>query len=265
MSIGKESKLITHLQSLSSVAVAFSGGVDSTYLLHIARIALGERVVALTINSPYTPDWELEEAKELSGQIGVQHIIFEMDIDETIRKNPADRCYLCKKMLFTKMRSFVEENKLGVLVDGTNADDTSDYRPGMRALRELQVKSPLLECGLTKQEIRKNSKGLKLPTCNKPAYACMMTRIPHDTEVTVEKLKQIEKSETFLHAQGLKAVRVRHHGDIARIEIAKEERDRLFSADLMDTISEQLKQFGFQYVTMELAGYKTGSMNRYLQ
>lgn len=262
MSIEKETKLIEHLKDLGSVAIAFSGGVDSTYLLKVARIALGDKAVALTINSPYIPDWELDEAKELVEEIGTTHTIFEMGIDDSIRENPTDRCYRCKKILFTKMKEYSTSNNLGVLVDGTNADDTSDYRPGMRALKELGIKSPLLECGLTKQEIRDNSKRVGLPTFDKPAYACMLTRIPHDTEITEEMLKRIEKSEAFLHEQGIKAVRVRSHDNIARIEIARDQRERLFDVDLMDAISDKLQKYGFDFVTMDMAGYRIGSMNQ---
>jgi len=262
MNTEKVDKMVKYISGFNKVAIAFSGGVDSTYLLKIASMALGrDGVLALTVKSPYIPDWEIKEAKAITRKLDVEHIIISQPINESIINNPEDRCYLCKKLLFTKMTEYAKKFGCDGLMDGSNADDTSDYRPGMRALKELKVISPLLRFGLTKKVIREHSKALGLATHDKPAYACLLTRLPHDTIVSPEVLNRIEMAEVYLHSLGIKDVRVRVHGDIARIEINKNLRYILFDESKMDMIDRALKTFGFKYVTMDLAGYKMGSFN----
>jgi uncharacterized protein len=254
--------LINYLKDLGSVVVAFSGGVDSTFLLKAAKEALGDKAAALTVVSPYIPKWEIEEAKELVKEIGIRHEFLEVPviIDE-IKFNPEDRCYLCKTAVFTMVKKFANKNGYNYVVDGTNADDINDYRPGLRALKELEIKSPLLENKLSKNEIRELSKELNLPTWNKPPYACLLSRIPYGTELKVEEFEKIERSEKYLMDKGFRAVRVRCHGDLARIEVPREDIPRLFDINLMDEISSKLKEFGFKYVSLDMQGYRTGSLN----
>ncbi len=257
----KYTNLIDYLKELESIVVAFSGGVDSTFLLVAAKEALGDRVKAVTIASPYIPKWEIEEAKELAHKIGVDHEIITVPLSDKIKDNPEDRCYLCKGFVFSKIKEIAKEQGYKYVVDGSNQDDTKDYRPGMRALNELNIVSPLLECGLTKGEIRYFSEKKDLQTWNKPAYACLLTRIPYGNKLTIEEFEKIEKSEVYMMNLGFKAVRVRSHGDLARIEIPKEERNRLFDEKLLDKISYKLKEFGFKYVTLDMEGYRMGSFN----
>lgn len=258
----KYRKLIEYLKGLGSVVVAYSGGVDSTFLLKACTEALGDKAIAITVVSPYIPKWEIEEAKELINDIGSRHEFLEVPIIlEEIKFNPSDRCYLCKKAIFTKILSSAKEKGFNYVIDGTNADDTKDYRPGLRALGELKIKSPLLECGLTKADIRRFSKELELPTWDKPAYACLLSRIPYNEEIKVEELDKIERSEKYLMDLGFRAVRVRYHGDLARVEVPKEHLNRFFEEDLLNKVSQTLKGFGFKYVALDMEGYRMGSLN----
>ena len=261
----KYHRLIQYLKDLESVVVAFSGGVDSTFLLKAAKEALGDKVTALTVVSPYIPKWEIEEAKELVKHIGIKHSFIEVPIIDEIRNNPSDRCYLCKKAIFTLIKNFALDNGYKYVVDGTNFDDTKDYRPGLRALGELGITSPLLECEITKSEIRDFSKELGLNTWDKPPYACLLSRIPYDTRLTEEEFRKIESSEKYLMDKGFRAVRVRSHGEIARIEVPTAERQKLFNLELMDEIVKSLKGFGFKYISMDMEGYRTGSLNEVLK
>lgn len=255
-------KLLQYVKELKSVVIAFSGGVDSTFLTYVAKEALGEKAVAITIESPYIPKWEIQESKDLAKKIGIRHIVLTAEIDGSIRNNPADRCYLCKTVVFSKILE--EAKKLGahVVMDGTNLDDIKDYRPGMRALTELSVVSPLMACKWTKDMIRSASKDVGLATHDKPAYACLLTRIPYNTKISKQTLERIEKSEVYMMKLGFRAVRVRDHGDFARIEVARDKRKDLFNEELLDQISEELKSYGYKYVGIEASGYSMGSFNK---
>ena len=262
----KFQKLKDSIQDLGSVAIAYSGGVDSTFLLKVAADVLGNKVIAITAKSTTYPEREFKEAVKYIGDIGAKHIVIiseELEI-EGFAKNPIDRCYFCKKELFSKVRKVADDNNINAVLDGSNADDVSDYRPGMKAANELKVISPLKDAGLTKDNIRELSKRLGLPTWNKPAFACLSSRFPYGNEITVEKLSMVERAEQFLLDLGFRQIRVRHHGDIARVEVNVEERSKFFSTEMMDKVANELKSIGFKYVTLDLLGYRTGSMNEVL-
>jgi uncharacterized protein len=252
----KYRQLISYLTDLGDAAVAFSGGVDSTFLLNAAYDALGNKVIALTVKSPYIPDWEIAEAIDYAGKLGVKHLIIETPLTREIMHNPENRCYLCKRFIFKKLRDIAVQKGFKNLVDGTNSDDSSDTRPGMKALKELNVLSPLKENEFSKQDIRRLSRMLGLPTWEKPAYACLLTRIPYNTAVEDVILRRIENAEKFLIDLGIKAVRVRTHGDIARIEVDPSLIKKVIKKNLFKTINEQLKSLGFKYVTLDLEGYR---------
>lgn len=257
----KYNELIKYLKDLGKVILAFSGGVDSTFLLRVAKEALGENVKAVTILSPYIPKWEIAEAQELVKELGVKHEIIEAPIIDSIKFNPEYRCYLCKTAVFSMILSVAKEQGYNCVIDGTNFDDISDYRPGLKALKELNVKSPLLECKLTKEEIRAFSKELGLNTWDKPPYACLLTRIPYGNELKVEDFEKIENAEKYMMSIGFRAVRVRCHGDLARVEVSRNDRSKLFNEKLLDTIATNIKECGFKYVTLDLQGYRVGSFN----
>lgn len=254
--------LVDYIKNLENVAVAFSGGVDSTFLAYAAKKALGDKAIAITIESPYIPKWEIQEARDLAEQIGIRHIVLPAKIHPSILNNPSDRCYLCKKIVFSMILEEAQKQGAKVVMDGSNFDDTKDYRPGLRALKELEVVSPLMACEWTKEMIRVASKEANLATHDKPAYACLLTRIPYDTLITEEELVRIEKSEVFLMKLGFRAVRVRSHGDLARIEVPKDKRKELFNEELLDNISNELKSYGYQFVAFEASGYSMGSFNK---
>ena len=257
--------LIQSLKNMKKVILAFSGGVDSTFLLKVAKEALGDNVKAVTIQSPYIPKWEIAEAKQLVAELGVAFEILEAPIIDEIRNNPENRCYLCKTAVFSQIKAIAEREGYPYVIDGTNFDDIGDYRPGLKALSELKIKSPLLECQLTKQEIRNFSKKLGLTTWDKPPYACLLTRIPYGNELKEEDFIKIEKAERYMMERGFRAIRVRCHENLARIEVNKTDRSNLFNEVLLDEISRKFKEFGFKYVTLDLEGYRVGSLNETIE
>ena len=255
-----------NIKKRGSAAIAFSGGVDSTFLVKVAHEILGDNVITVTATSSTYPERELKEAIKYAKNIGVKHLIIsseELDI-EGFASNPKNRCYYCKKELFTKIKAVAKENVVEYVFDGSNLDDNGDYRPGMQAARELEVISPLKEANLTKADIRELSKELELPTWNKPSFACLSSRFPYGRKITIPKLKMVEEAEQFLLDMGIRQVRVRHHGEIARIEVSPEERIKFFDIEVMDKIGEKFKDIGFAYVTLDILGYRTGSMNEVL-
>ena len=262
----KKKHLEDYLRSLGSVAVAFSSGVDSTFLLKTAHDVLGSRALAVTARSCSFPARELNEAKAFCESEGIEQIIVdseELDI-EGFRQNPKNRCYLCKHELFSKIRAIAAERGIACIAEGSNVDDEGDYRPGPIAVAELEVKSPLREAGLTKAEIRELSKELGLSTWNKQSFACLSSRFVYGETISEEKLSMVDRAEQRLLDLGFHQVRVRVHGDLARIEIDRAEFAKMSASDTVDQIARYLHELGFLYVTLDLDGYKTGSMNRTL-
>lgn len=257
----KYKNLINFLKGLNSVAIAFSGGVDSTFLVVAAKQALDKNVVAFTVNTPYIPDWEIEEARDLAKRSGIEHIIIETDIPENIKNNPLNRCYLCKTQIFTLLKSEAKKRNIQYLLEGTNKDDEGDYRPGMKALEELNVVSPLREVGLSKEEIRQLSKELNLPTWSKPANACLLTRIPYDTPITQDELSKIEKGERYLLQLGFEGARLRSHGNLARIELQQKQFLLLSEESVKEDIVKKIKSLGYKFICIDLEGYRMGSYN----
>lgn len=266
----KLAKLRDELASLGSALVAFSGGVDSSFLLKVCVDTFkdnGGRVLAVTARSSTYPSSELDGAVELAKDIGAEHMIIdseELEI-EGFSDNPPDRCYFCKNELFGKLSEIAKKENLAVILDGANADDMADYRPGAKAARELGILSPLQETGLTKNEIRAFSKQMGLTTWEKPALACLASRFPYGTTITAEKLEMVEMAERALHALGFGQLRVRHHGDVARIELDPDEISKAVQPEIAEKIQKTLRAIGFNYVSVDIAGYRTGSMNEALK
>lgn len=260
----KATKILSGLESRKKVMVAFSGGIDSTLVTYLAKLALNENAIAVTADSPSLPQSELQETKTLAAQMGVKHLIIRTEelSDPNYVSNPSNRCYFCKKELGEKLTRLAESMGGYVLLDGTNAEDLKGHRPGAAALSERGILRPLAEAGMSKDEVRELSRYLGLPNFNKPSMPCLSSRVQYGEIITPERLRRIERAEDLIHSLvSVKDLRVRDHGNLARIEVGKDERELLFNKELFDRIANSLRQLGFTYVTLDMLGYRSGSMN----
>jgi len=252
------------LSEIKKAVIAYSGGVDSSLLIQIAYTVLKDDAIAVTIVSPMHPEWEKKQAERIAKEIGIHHILISIQEKELkeIFQNNKDRCYLCKKLFYLKIKEIAKEKNIQYVLDGSNADDLSDYRPGFKALEELQIISPLKKAGLTKTEIRRASKEMNLETFTMPSFACLASRFPYAIEITTKRLKQVEHCEKVLMSLGIRQCRVRYHQDIARIEVEKKDFNTIL--DNIEMIITDFKKNGFHYITLDLQGYRTGSLNEVL-
>ncbi len=265
--IKKLEELKEMFQSMGRVLVAYSGGVDSTLLLKVAKDTLGDgNVIAVTALSPLYPDRELAGAEKVAQEMGVRHLLIESNELEIpgFSKNPPNRCYYCKRELFGELVNLAKKESISFIVEGSTLDDEKDHRPGKKAVHELGVRSPLKEALFTKTDVRELSKALGLPTWDKPSFACLASRFPYGEEITPEGLEMVNEAEDFLFGLGFKQVRVRHYQNLARIEILQEEMGRLMEGSLREKVVSHLKGIGYKYVTLDLQGFRSGSMNEVL-
>jgi pyridinium-3,5-biscarboxylic acid mononucleotide sulfurtransferase len=254
-------KLQSILKDLKSFVLAFSGGVDSSFLAYFAGSSADIRMTAVTLQTPYIPNREISEAREFSRKYAFNHVILDLPFPEIVKHNPVERCYLCKKILFSKITEYAVKNGFRYVIDGTNSDDLKNYRPGIKALNELSVRSPLAEAGITKKDIRDYLylKGLEI--WDKPAMACLLTRIPYDTEVNESMLRMIEAAENYLFENGYPGTRVRVHNDIIRIECMPGFLEKIINDPGREVLVSNLKKLGFRYISLDLEGYRSGSMD----
>jgi uncharacterized protein len=260
----KKTRILNELERYGSALVAFSGGIDSTLVAFLARVALGEKAMAVTADSPSIPAEELNDAKRLANEIGIKHLIIKTNElqDPNYVANPANRCYFCKKELAKELTELAEELGGYTVVDGTNAEDLKGHRPGASALSEKGVRRPLAEAGLTKTEVRALAKHLGLSNYDKPSMPCLSSRVAYGEVITPERLLKIERAENLIRSlTGVRELRVRDHGSVARVEVGPSERKVFFDEALLDHISNALRELGFVYVTLDMSGYRSGSMN----
>jgi uncharacterized protein len=263
----KEERLCYLIEGLDSVLIAFSGGVDSSYLLAVAHRILGDRAVAATALSPLFPRRETDRAATFARERGIKHVMFHLDEKEIsgVLSNPPERCYFCKKAISEMLLEIARDLDLKHVAHGANLDDQMDYRPGLKAAEEAGILSPLIEARLTKSEIRRLSRDMGLPSWDLPSMACLASRIPYGEAITHDKLEMVEKAETFLLEHGFKQSRVRHHGAVARLELEGEDMARILELAMREKIVDKFRELGFIHVSLDLDGYKTGSMNRALR
>ncbi|MEI7474521.1 MAG: ATP-dependent sacrificial sulfur transferase LarE [bacterium] len=258
----KYENLKTIIKDCGTAIIAYSGGVDSTLLAFIASRELRENALCLTINSELIPSAELQESIEMAKEYGFKHQVLNLSVlnNSDITNNSPERCYFCKNTVFSKITELAKDYKIINILEGSNTDDLSDYRPGFKAILNLSIKSPLMEAKLSKSEIREISKTLGLKTWNKPSYACLASRIPYNETIDIEKLSLVEKSEVFISSLGYQGIRIRHHDTIARIELREENIEKFICND-RKSVELKLKEYGFKYVCLDIGGYKTGSLN----
>lgn len=267
MTLGEKLKNLREIVAgTGGAVVAFSGGVDSTFLAKVARNVLGDKALAVTVRSRIHPRFEAREAEELARAMGIRHVMLDADPLDVpgFAANPPERCYICKREILAALWEVARGEGVAAVMEGTNADDSGDYRPGMRAVAEAKALSPLKEAGLTKRDIRELSCRLGLPTWDKPSYACLASRIPYGEAITEESLRAIEAAEGMLREKGYKVFRVRKHGDIARIELSAGEMKRFIAEEDLPGVAREMKALGFKYVALDMEGYRTGSLNEAL-